>query len=212
MTRIHTEQAILVAKKILAHFGEKYGRFLGSGSYGWAFKAQADKVLKIGYDDQEFNAIRKLYKTRTVRPGIMNYYNVGIFKISDKFNKEESWDNGYFALMDYVLTLTKIENRLFSILYSSYRSDFIPIEKQLINPVWVRERLIEFHHLEYLDEANKFIPFILEFIKNLKKSNLKSFDIHGGNMGWNEDLSRLIHFDPMIDSRIKGAANTEIVI
>ena len=192
------------ANKIAEELGEKIIKILGSGDFGTAFLLESGRVLKLTFDLNEIDIAKKLSNNRNWFKYVMNYYNVGELK--------DVPDYKYFLLMDYVNPLSELEKATINHVYkpllqfskSFYKSIFSP---QLLDYVLdqfsikkIKDNyLLNLYTQSQIDKMKElaidFIPHIQNIAKDLKLHHIEQCDFHAGNLGWNEDQSKLIIFD-----------------
>lgn len=197
-----------IQNKIAEELGEKIIEEIGSGDFGTVFLLESGKVLKFTSDQNEVIIAKKLTKNKNLFKYILNYYNVG--EVENK--NIELVGEKYFILMDYVETLSKLQRESVNYVYkpllqfskSFYKSVFHP---EFINLVLDKFSIVKLKNsymykiytesqLKQMKEfAISLIPHIQNIAKELKLHGINQCDFHGGNLGWNEDHTRLIIFD-----------------
>jgi len=191
--------------KIAEELGEKIVKEIGSGDFGTVYLLESGKVLKFTSDTNEVIIAKKLTKNKNLFKYILNYYNVGEIES----NKS---DEKYFILMDYIDTLSKMEKATINYVYkpllqfskSFYKSVFSPQLLDYVEDQFGIRKIKDKYLLRVYSEAEikemkkmaiDFIPHIQNIAKDLKLHNIGQCDFHGGNLGWNEDHTKMIIFD-----------------
>lgn len=202
---IPRSRADFFIKQIANNLGEKIVKFKGAGSLGRAYETESGKILKITTDPIEIRLAYKLSKNRNWFQYLINYYTVG--KINAKINVADDFYNNkrtsYYILMNKVIPLeddpdstNTPEGRAIDQVYQGliqYNPDYYNtimnynnIEDVIKND-WVSE--------EDAEVVRKIYPLIVNIVKELKLHGIKETDFHAGNIGWNEDKTKLILFD-----------------
>lgn len=195
-----------IQDKIADELGEKIGKKIGFGDFGEVFLLESGKVLKLTYDDDEVIIAKKLVKNKNLFKNILNYYNVGEIETNIKSEYK------YFILMDYVKTLSQIEKSVINYAYkpilqfctSFYQSVFHPeFIDSILDKFSIRKIKDNYLERQYtkseIDQMKQiaidFIPYVKEIAKDLKLHHINQCDFHGGNLGWNEDHTKMIIYD-----------------
>ena len=196
-----------IAEKVAEELGEKLIKEIGSGDFGWVFLLESGKVLKLTSDTEEVIIANKLTRNKNLFQYILNYYNVG--EIENIETNDGYDDYKYFILMDYIEPINDFEARVINLVYkpllqyskSFYKSIF---SNQIIDYVVDQfnkknKRITSFAVKSSIEEMKKFairlIPHIQNIAKDLKLHHIEQCDFHGGNLGWNEDHTKLVLFD-----------------
>lgn len=193
------------ANKIAKELGEKIDKKLGRGDFGTAFLLQSGKVLKLTSDENEINMAQKLTKNKNLFTHVINYYNVG--EIGDSKETEK-----YFILMDYVEPLERYEKIVIGYVYQPLLQWSHSFYKSVMSDQFVDyvENMFADYKLNSkrtgldikvlgVDKIKKIalelIPQIKNIAKELKLHKIDMCDFHSGNLGWNQDHTKLIIFD-----------------
>jgi hypothetical protein len=204
---------IKLEDKIADELGEKVIKEIGYGDFGEVFLLESGKVLKLTSDRNEITIAKKLVKNKNLFKNILNYYNVG--EIDSHINlppRHPQADYKYFILMDYINPLSKLEKAAITYAYKPllqfsksfyqsvfhpnfidsilYRFNIVKIKDNLLTKIYTEEEIKQMKQI-----AIDFIPYVKEIAKDLKLHHIEQCDFHGGNLGWNDDHTKLILFD-----------------
>lgn len=201
-------------KQIADNLGEKIVKFKGAGSLGRAYETESGKILKITTDPIEIRLAYKLSKNRNWFQYLINYYSVGKinFKISADDNNVKK--TSYYILMNKVIPLeddpdstNTPEGRAIDLVYQEliqYNPDYY---KTIMNYDNIEETIKnDGLSEEDAEVVREIYPLIVNIVKELKLHGIEETDFHSGNIGWDEDKTKLILFD------LGGFINTNLKV
>lgn len=171
--------------KVANKLGYRNPQYLASGSKGDAFGLTNSMVLKITYDVEEAKVANKL-KTKNTKY-LANYYDVRRLIGADiEFET-------FSIVLERCDLLDPEEVRIFDKILDWFYFDQYQRNEVSLNDINVRITEIDFK--PDFQKVKKMFNDYYNILKEMKKYNIDSQDIHSGNLGFSKRTGNLVYFD-----------------
>jgi len=166
-----------IAKEIANKLGYKFVKYLAHGHFGYAFKLNNNKVIKITSDTKEINFVKKNINKKTY--STVNFHN--IIKIDKRYVKLDS----YAIILDYITPITDNEKDIYYKLFIEfkYSTNIINGDINSYNNN-IKEKMKDFFN----DYEISFIEELLDLFYRGQKDGIDTFDQHPENIGRKDKL------------------------